>query len=590
MAVVQFPKIQEIILSNPNKAIIAEARIIADKLMLHVFGKGLSSALQRSDYFENEDVFKVRNKDAVSNRDLFTRILQREEMVFTAKGGSSYYKGLSPEQTIQMDATLDQIRFNMTIRKWVKEFALKAYRVDPMSVLFIEVDNIGNIYPTYKSIDSVYDYKTNGRKLEYVCFRLKAQEVRQFYQDMNLSIPTDIADIPGTKYTQYYRFVDDAEDRICKSNGVTVTEENSIKIAFSALPAIIASDIIDFNNTQCFLSPIEPTIELAHTYLNDRSIRDLSKKYSGFPKGYEPLLTCSTCLGTGLLAAKACPECSEAGATRGTGYKLRTKVSDVARFPLPKEGQTGGVSDPSKFFGYISPDIKTWDKQDTSLVDIENLMQDVYWGTVNKQSTTGPTTSQGNTGSFQETATKTLADLQPIYARLNETADWAEGTENALCQFIGEYLFPGSFKKSTRTYGRYYILETPDELIEEYLDMKTKGAPQATLFDTLRKYYHSVYANDPVQLAIKLKLINIEPFVHQTVVQVQAANPSRIDFFMKMYFSEWLATKDDNYLLASSEEALLADLTLFATSKMVEPAELLVPPTVGISETVRNIN
>lgn len=582
---VDIDQISAIIKSNPNKKLIQAARDYSAKLSLHVLGHKLDEAFTKNDYFESQDIFDVRHKHATSNKDLFGRLLQREEMVFTAKGGASFYNGLSEAQITAFDAKLDKIRFNITIRKWIKEFALQAYRTDPMGVLFVEVDADDNSYPTYKSTDCIFDYKTNGRKLEYVCFRLTGVEAKTFL----IAAGKDASDssFDSTNYGMYYRFVDDDQDRIVKVGGVNVDVIDEVPIQFDTVPGIVVSDIIDFTNVKNFLSPLDKTIELANTFLQDRSIRDLSKKYSGFPKGYEPLMTCENCKGTGMLSGKSCQQCTPAGSDKGTGFKLRTKVSDIARFPLPKEGQNNSF-DPSKFYGYISPDIAIWDKQDTSLNDIEGIINDTYWGTTNKQSTTGPTTTDKH--AFKETATKTLADLKPIYTRLNITADWAESTENALCNFIGEQFIGPSFKSSARTYGRNYILETPDELIEMYLDMKTKGAPQTALFDVLEKYYNAVYEDNPIQLTIKLKLMNVEPFIHMSLIEVQGANPSRDDFYMKMYYGEWISTLQDTYILTTTKEKLIEALRVFAKAKMVLPADSLIPPVVSVSEARRQVN
>lgn len=581
MATLSDDEISAIIKDNPNKNLIKSGREYSQKLSLHVLGKGISTAMNRNEYFESDDVFKVRNRAATSNKDLFERLLNREQMVFTAKGGSSFYTGLTEAQTQQLDAKLDKVRFNMTIRKWINEFALQAYRTDPMGVFFVEVDSLKNAYPTYKSTDCIYDYEPNGRKLEYLCLKLKNADIRKFLP--TITNDTNLQGRIDQYNPQFFRIIDDKYDKIIKYDGTTLTVLDTMPIAFTELPGIRVSDIIDFTDPDMLLSPLDKTIELADTFLQDRSIRDLSKKYCGFPKSIEPLLTCGTCNGTTMVSGKACPDCTPLGADRGTGKKLKTTVADVARFPLPKEGQSGGIQDPAKFFAYITPPIDTWNKQDTSLNDIEAEMTDTYWGTNDKQSTTGPTTT--DSGAFKETATKTLNDLKPVYTRLNKTADWAETTENALCAYIGYYFFK-SIKKCSRTYGRYYILETPDELMEQYLDAKTKKAPQSVLFDLLRKYYHSLYQDNPIQLAIKVKLVDVEPFVHLALAEVQAGNPSRIDFYMKMYFSEWLASKDDNYLLATKTEALIQDLTVYAKTKMVEPSETLVPPTVTVAERV----
>lgn len=577
MATIPFAQIQEIIKTNPNKTLIQDARQQANTLMMHVFGQGLDAAMENYGYFESKDIFEERKKGAISNKDLFSRLLQREEMVFTAQGGAAIYDGLTPAQTITFDALLDSIRYQMTIRKWVKEFALNAYRTDPMSLLFIEVSKDGSIcYPTYKSVSCIYDYSMTGRKVEYVAFNMAVADCKNY----GVNDP-EIMDIPGSKSTNYYRFVDDMADYILKNTNGVVTIYDQIANIFELVPAVITSDLINFNNPNKFSSPLDPTIELAGCFLTDRSIRNLSKKYSGFAKVIEPLLQCGVCNGTGYLSGGACPACTTAGQDKGTGYKLVTKVSDVTRFPIDVDNKF----DYKNYFGYVSPDVKVWDKQDTSLNDLENEMVDVYWGTTDRQSTTGPQVGQK---SISETATKTLENLEPIYLRLNKTADWAQSTENALCDFIGMWKFPGSFKQSNRTYGRYYILETPDDLLIEYLDAKAKGAAQATLTDILSKYYHSLYSENKIKLAVALKLMLVEPFVHYTTVQVQAMNPAKIDVVCKIYFSEWLALQTKEYLITADQKKMTGDLLVYAEAKAALAPELLIVPTVGITENVRN--
>jgi hypothetical protein len=570
----EFSQIQDIILNNPNKQLITDARELANKLMTHVLGIGLDQAIKQSIYFENDDVYQNRKAGTISNKDLFARLLQREDMVFTAKGGTAFYEKLNEDQTKKFDAMLDSIRYGMSIRKWVKEFALKAYRTDPMSCLFVEVDKTGNAYPTYKSIQSIYDYQSTGRKFEYVVFLLTVGEAQSFgVKDDNFK------NAKSTDMSAYYRVVDDAADYIVKKDNELVTEAvPAIKNRLGYCPGITSSNLIDFANPICFMSPLNDVVELADSYLHDRSIRNLFKKYSGFPKAYEPLLRCSTCIGTGLLGGGPCPDCTPPGATIGTGYKLKTKVSDIARFPIDKD-----MPDGEKLFGYVSPPKDTWDKMDSSLGDIENAIRDVYWGSYSRISTTGPTAGE----SLEETATKTLSDLQPIYARLNMTADWAEDTENALCDMIGKLTFGKTFKQSNRTYGRYYILETPDDLMEDYLNMKVKGASQSDLFDALNKYYHSLYQNDPVRLAIATKLINVEPFVHKTVAEVYTANPAKRDYVAKLYYSEWRATKNNTYLLNKTQQALIDDLYKYADQKITEAPELVTPPAAQVTEQNR---
>jgi hypothetical protein len=576
-----FDEIKNIILNNPNKELIDHGKQQAEILTRHVYGKGLKSSFKQMTYFENNEVFRNRTLNPTSNKDLFARLLAREEMVFTAHGGSSYYSDLNDKQTQELNAKLDSVRYGMNLRKWVKQFALQAYRCDPMGIILVEIDQNDNIYPTYKCISSIYDYQTTGRKLEYVCFQLtKADAIGFGIQDKDID-----ARKPGA-LTNYFRFIDDAFDVIYKKTATSIAlipidGKDAIPNIFGKVPGCIISDIPAYDNPQKFISPLEFVIELADTYQNDRSIRDLQKKYTGFLKSIEPLLQCGTCQGTGFLSSSACPDCTPPGADRGTGYKLNTTVADVARFKMDKD------VDPTKYFAYINVPTDVWNKQDTSLNDIENMINDVYWGTTLRSATTnGPEVGATN---IEETATKTLANLQPIYARLNRTADWAQQTENIIVDFIGYHEFPEQFKKSSITYGRYYILETPDTLMDEYLDMKSKGANQTSLTEALKKYYHSAYKDNPVKLSIMVKLINVEPFVHNTVEEIKnipTVNLSRIDYLSKIYYNDWLVAQNQDYLLVTSDIELKKSLNEFAVTKQEEISNELTDETTTLAEKI----
>lgn len=562
-------QIADIIKNNPNKCNVDEGKKIADKLMLHIQGKGMDKAILRCDYFENTEIYAVRKKYAVSNKDLYGRLLQQEDMVFTAKGGSSIYN-LPESKEKQLSGMLDSIRYGMSLRKWIKDFALQAYRSDPMGILFMEIDKAGDginprAYPTYKSIYSIYDYLPTGRILEYVCFRLNAKDARAFG-----IIDSELASMTAETMTDYYRFVDDAFDYIQKWTGDNVeVVGDPIPNPWGQTPSIMNSNLIDFMNPLCFYSPVHLTIELADCFLNDRSVRDLQKKLHGFAKAVEPLMDCGECEGEKYVNGVKCTTC------KGTGYKQHTKVSDVARFPLDLLEKNS--FDFKKIFGYVTPDIEGWEKQDTSLRDLEDMIEQTYWGTSTPRQTNGPVRG----GNLNETATKTLSDLQPRYARLNMTADWAEKTEMHIVDFIGRYSFPESFKKSTIAYGRYYILETPADLWDLYERQRGKGAPEATLYETLEKYYHSLYLNSPIELAVHLKLLYVEPFPHLNVMQLKAIATSEEDINCKLYFGEWYSGLSDIYIIRTKTEELRAALRTYVVGKNLPPAPVPVTPGFG---------
>lgn len=569
MATYNIEGIKNIILNNPNRELLSKAREMRKKLSMHLYGIGMKESIARLDYFESPDIYKARKEYALSNKDLFCRILNEEDQVFTTRDGSVDYN-MSDSNEQEMKGLTDDVRYGISLHNWVREFALKAYRSDPMGILFMEREQSSmsadgdfvdpKCYPTYKSSTDIYDYAPNGRRLEYVCFQLTVPQLAEFgIKDENYS--------SGTSVTDYFRFVDDSQDVIVKRQGGeiiivegdTIEQANPIVNSWNRVPAFIISDLMKFDDPQCFASPVGTIIELADAFLYDRSIRDLQKKYHGFAKAIEPLLKCGTCKGTGSVEGTGtCPDCE------GTKYKLRTKISDVAKFPL-EILETAGF-DYKRIMGYVTPDIESWNKQDTSLEALEAMAYYTYWGVANTQ-------ISGFNGqqTQQDTATKTLANLQPKYARLNCLADWAEKTERLIADFIGEYWFEGQWKGATIRYGRNYILETPEEIMTAYQDMISKGAPDSVKDEQMRKYIRCLYQNSPIQQAKFLKLFSIEPFPHNKPQDIEASTVvPMLDKLCKRYFGEWVETVPDGQIIYQDEKLLREAMIAYAKEKQAE--------------------
>lgn len=578
--ILQFEQIQSIVKDNPNKEAIAAGKKAADKLMMHLHGEGLQSAIKNCEHFASPELHKIQKDWAISNKDVMNRLLQQEDMVFSARGGSSNYH-LSDTEESQMNELLVDVRYGMPLRKWIRNFALQAYRCDPMGIIFMEIEpltvtadggmNEPKAYPTYKSIYSIHDYLTNGRKLEYVCFKLKVAECKAYgITDEDLKGKSNNAD------TNFFRVVDDKKDLIVKlkDGGVVslvtaILQPNPLPNEWGRTPGFVISDLIRFNNPSEFVSPLDFVVELADCFLYDRSIRDLQKKYHGFAKAIEPLLKCSTCAGDGFIGGKACPACSTAGAEKGTGYKLKTKVSDVARFPM--EILEKGSFDYNRIFGYVTPDIESWEKQDRSLDDLEELMEMTYWGTIRMKRP-----QPGDNGN-PITATESKSNDAPKEARLNMTADWAESTENMIADFIGQYWFE-QWKKASISYGRDYILKTADELMEIYQTMRTKGAPDFSLDEALEKYYKAKYQSNPIMMVRYLKMLDVEPFPHISITNAKTIIANFDDFNNKLYFGEWANTIPDGYWITKSAVDLRELLKAYVAEKnLTEPAPTTIP-------------
>jgi hypothetical protein len=576
--VLTFEQVQAIVLNNPNKELIDYGIEQNTKLSMHVDGVGLKEAIQHVDYFASKELFQIQQKYALSNKDVFGRLLEMENMIFTARGGSSYYSLANDSQEAEMNRLMQSVRFGISLRKWMQDFAIKAYRTDPMGVILIEIEKMQvdatgqmkepSAYPTYQSIHGIYDYLPNGRGLEYIAFRLtKKQAVAFGINDR------DLDSLSADKLTEYFRVIDDAKDLIVKRKDSQVNlvenieQQNPIENPWKKTPAFIISNLMRYNEPKKFASPLDLVVELADCFLNDRSIRDLQKKYHGFAKAVEPLLQCPTCEGTGYVSSKACPSCTAPGQDKGSGYKLKTKVSDVAKFPL--EILESASFDFRKIFGYVTPDIESWNKQDSSLEDLEELIEMTYWGTIR----TKRRKNNQQQGDEERTATEVDSNEQPKESRLNHTADWAESTENMIADFIGKYWFEDSFTKASINYGRDYVLRTPDELLAAYLTLRTKGAPDFTLDESLEKYYKAKYQNSPVQLQKYLKMLDVEPFPHIGIVQAKSVIADFTEFNSKLYFGEWANTVPDIDWLRKKPTVLKAELKAYVEAKgLKEPA------------------
>lgn len=618
MGVYTLQQISSIIVKNPNKKRLDQARKLNSKMMLHLHGEGMKNAIAQLQYFENSDIYKARKDYATSNVDLFERLLQEESQIFSARGGSSYFN-LADADEKKMNTYLSDVIYGLSLRKWVSNFGLNAYRADPMGVIFMEVDKATYIdgnddaeidapqiqqqpkcYPVYKSVQDIWDYQSNGRKLDYICFALTADELEMYgIQEKSIVVYSDASKDPTPINKQYFRFVDDVQDVILKlemTNGISGDSSqpivsivplangfiNPIVRLWDRVPGFIISDIIKFSDPGTFDTPLCKVVELADNFLMDRSVKNLQQKYHGFAKAVEPLVRCLYCNGEGYVKGCACPECTVPGQSKGSGFKLQTKISDALKIPMEiLNADKAPRFDIKKIYTYITPDIESWNKQDESLESLANRIYRTYWGT----SDTQISGFNGNQDQ-EETATKTITNLQPKYARLNATADWAEQTERTIADFIGSYYFKETYKSANITYGRNYILESPETILEEYYEMKANGVADSMLDNQYEKYIKCLYQSNHVQQLIYQKKFDVEPFPHLSALEVELSTSTLdIDKVKKRYYGEWDDTITDPQWTLMTMEQLRQNLTDYATKKQ---AALLIDKAnaVKLSESI----
>lgn len=543
-------QIREIIISNPNKALIEKGRQYNKRLCTHFYGEDLRDyeMMATIDGYEKPSLRELRIKYARSNRDLFTRISRPVDKVFSAKGGSTYYN-LADAQEKRARQLASDIKSGYSIKAWIESFWKPHFQDDPYGIVFLEIASPAQkaiqlrqhgksfVYPTYRSITTIYDYEPNGATFEYIVFELTKEE------------KTGLGLNPDDKW---YRLIDDAADYVVqrKDETVIINQALTLNNFFGYVPAIRNSDIPDPNLENGVLSFFDEILELADQFLLKGSIKVTHEFLHGFPKYWEYADDCTTCGGNKLVEGKTCPDC------KGSGKRGMTRVSDAKLLTWPQTKEDPVVT--PNVAGYVSPDKTYWEISTADLQLLEDLMNFTLWGSNPMPKTQGMQTDKsGDT----KTATEIMTDVKPQSDRIHPISESAAKRDKFILDGAIRIQIQPNYPGSSVNYGKRYMLESPDVLWEKYQDARIKGAAASVLDDLLMEYYEAKYDSDPVKLAIQSKLMKVEPFVHFTPQQVQLLKPAEDDYKAKLYFSEWLATVNEAMLLSFSVEELRANLT-----------------------------
>jgi hypothetical protein len=552
-------QISSIILDNPGADRVKRGLEYSKKLRRHIYGEGLSKHLSCIHGFENENLQTLRAKYTKSNKDLFSRLGRPIDKIFSARGGSIYYN-LGEAQEKRARILSQNVRDGYSIRKWVESFWKPHLLDDPFGVIFMEIlpstgvalakqQGRSYVYPTYKSITTIFDYLPKGNRLEYIVFEVTATEKAAAGIDEKLTV---------------YRVVDDAFDyyvakeEVNKQHTVRVLDKQTLPNYFGEVPGMINSDIIDPENENCVLSFFDEIIELADQFLLKGSIKVTHDFLHGFPKYSEFADDCPVCNGHKFVGAEKCGTCY------GTGKSVMTKVSDVKLLQWPTKEETAIM--PNQVGGYISPD-KTFHEIATSDIQaLEDAMSVTLWGSQSRLQAQPMTMDK--TGE-SKTATQVMDEIKPQSDRLVPVSEMAEARDKFIRDFVIKLQVQQSYPGSSVNYGRRYMLEGPDAIWLKYSDARTKGAPQSVLDALLNEYYEANYQSDPVGLAMAKKLMYVEPFVHLTPAVLKSLSPDPLDYKAKLYFSEWLSLQNEAIILSQDVETLKGQLNDYAATKNI---------------------
>ena len=502
-------------------------------------GEGFSDVLiNKIEHIESSSRAEVRKKYSKDIRDLFERVMKPRENVFQANGGSE--KLIMANQNIRdiFEKTQANFKSNKSVFKYLSEVYFNLSDVDPNGLMFLEYkSNASNktVYPTYKSIDDIYDYEANGQKTEYVAFAPKDKLV-------------------GTVTVKLWRFVDDKHDRMISQIGESFIIASQFEHPFGEVPALVLSEKEKIG-TNIRLSAIEKITELAKDFARDKSILTIYKFQKGYPIHWRFVTQCRTCAGMGRKDNNTCDAC------QGHGYIKNTDVSDIVTIPIPDIDQPNIAPN---IAGFVSPDLETWKQLKDDIKDFEMIMKDTIWGT-HLYST------QSKSMKETETATGRYIDVQPIINILNIYADTVEYMDNTICNWILNFVDPVKNKSDiiySKSYGRRYIIENPDIILLRYQEAKRTSDCSTILDKLLEEFIMSKYKNDQTMQSIMLKKKRIEPYVHLTHEQVNLAFGPDEAIKKELFNKFW--TSCDQYMGSEKltvlfEEYLVANKVTFTS-------------------------
>lgn len=513
--------------SNPH---IHKWRTEHNSLDIYVNGGDVSQELQKVKNYENEAQKKLREQVARSTKDLMGYIFKPLSKVFTATGANIEIEAETASVKEGMLEYLGKLPEGISLRKWMQTYWLDPYSTDPNGVVLVESNEKGEAYPTYKSINVIHDYDHKWGKFEYLIL-------------IDKKIKLDNND-----EVQLYRVYDDRHDGLyyVKNNELFLYDGEEVYMnTIGQVPAVVVSDIID-KKTNGRRSFIHSITELLKEYMRDSSVHSIYKFLHGFPIFWSYRMKCTTCEGEGLVRnesyvqggnepmKKECPSC------KGKRLKVTSDVSDGIQLPIPQNEQDPKLA--PNIAGYIQPDLATWGMQ---IKEMREMMRDMHfsiWGTHVEDEKSN-------------TATGRYIDAQPVNDVLRNVSDTAEQKETDIIHFIGKLMYKDQFKSGKSTYGKRFMIETPDILWEKYMDAKERNAPVSSLDFLYKQFLSGEYYGDSKMMEQKTKEFFLEPFPHYSIGDLKsAASPKQLQ--KKILFSDWINNGVDfnkEYTVLSSE-------------------------------------
>jgi len=512
-----------------------------------VTGEGYELLLENIFTIEDDQKANLRRRFARSIKDLNERLFLPINNVFSASGGSKEYNIPTESSKRKFLKIISDIKDGKSLSQWLETYWIKTlYHIDPNGVLFMEY-NKDKCYQTYKSIQKIRNYEDEGQLCQWIIFEPEQYCNKEFTEEygLELGIPEDV------KFN-VWRYCDELIDCIVieQNRQFQFIPELTFENPFGECPAIINSEMEDFNDDDLRLSPLESVIDLQQEILRDISIKIAFKFRDGIPIPWRYALICNTCKGTGKSQTHdICPDCGGYGE-----YKSRADVTEI-KLAVPREGEQKIAPD---IGGYIFPPVEIWKMFNEEIQANYNRVYETIWGFIDYVE-------------FNTTALAKIIDQQPKINKLDKYSSVLEWVEQKISNWVAIYVNPTLTENSCLIrYGRNYILDTPETILEKYKSAKQSNLPSTVMDKMLSEYLTVKYRNNPESLFLELEKIKIEPYVHLTIDEV-LTNLGAIEVKRKLLFNEWWKTLSVEKVKKYGAERLLSEFVEYfnANSPMI---------------------
>ena len=135
---------------------------------------------------------------------------------------------------------------------------------------------------------------------------------------------------------------------------------------------------------------------------------------------------------------------------------------------------------------------------------------------------------------------------------------------------IGKY-YSSNYDGASINYGRRYLIEPADMILNKLKESIAGKLPETTVMYYQKQYYQTEFANNTRKLAKYLKLIEIEPWPFQSILDVRDMGVDEKDYLRKVYYNEWVASLTEDEILTTDKMKLVAKLTQYVESKSTRP-------------------